>query len=142
MALFEVQLLTADSQVPSRGSEESAGYDIRSVVECTIPPWSRAIIPTGISCRPPVGTYIRIAPRSGLAAKESVDVAAGVVDRDYRGEIKAVLVNNSSQPFCVEKGSRIAQLILEKICHDVTLNVVETLSETERGAGGFGSTGK
>ena len=90
--------------VPSRGTKDSAGLDVRADCDLIIPAGSRAIVPTGLKMRPPVGTYIRIAPRSGLAVKHSIDVGAGVVDRDYTGEIKVVLCNNGQKDFEVRKG--------------------------------------
>ena len=89
-----------------------------------------------------VGTYGRIAPRSGLAVKNGISTGAGVVDRDYTGEVKVVLFNHSENDFEVKVGDRVAQLILEKIVEDAEVVVVESLEESARGAGGFGSTGK
>ena len=98
------------------------------------------MIGTGLAFGIPVGNYGRVAPRSGLAAKNSIDVMAGVIDSDYRGELKVILANLSDTDFQVDEGMRIAQLIIEKYTL-TTLNEVETLDETVRGAGGFGSTG-
>ena len=90
----------------------------------------------------PVGTYGRIAPRSGLAVKNGISTGAGVVDRDYTGEVKVVLFNHGENDFEVKVGDRVAQLILERIVEDAEVVVVESLEESARGAGGFGSTGK
>ena len=95
---------------------------------------------TGIAIACPTGTYGRVAPRSGLAVKKFIDTGAGVIDADYRGEVGVVLFNFSDQDFSVKVGDRIAQLVLEKICMVPAIEV-ETLSDTERGSGGFGSTG-
>ena len=96
------------------------------------------LIPTGWKFKLPPGTYGRIAPRSGLSLK-GIDVGAGVIDRDYRGEIKVLLINNSAQPFAVNKGDRIAQLICEKIVYPYIKE--DILDYTTRGDKGFGSTG-
>ena len=136
-----VQVLNADAKIPIRGSEHAAGYDLYAVEACVIKSGRRAVIPTGIAVKLPPGTYGRIAPRSGLAVKHGIAVGAGVVDPDYTGEIKVVLFNHDSAPYVVRPGYRIAQLILEQC---VTPDVVEvdSLTNTERGHGGFGSTGQ
>lgn len=100
----------------------------------------KAMVPTDLSIACPPGTYARIAPRSGLAVKNFIDVGAGVVDEDYRGPLNVVLFNFGKQDFVIKKGDRIAQLILEKIAMAEVLET-EELDETVRGAGGFGSTG-
>jgi len=99
------------------------------------------LVPTGWAMELPPGCYGRIAPRSGLAARNSIDVAAGVVDPDYRGEVAALLCNNSDEPFRFAQGDRIAQLVAEKY---LPVNAVEVtkLAETKRQGGGFGSTGR
>ena len=105
-----------------------------------IPQGERRVISTGIAIATPAGTYARIAPRSGLAAKHSIDIGAGVIDQDYRGEVKVLLVNNSKHPYPVKPGDRIAQLILEQILLAKPQDT-DTLDETTRGEEGFGSTG-
>merc|ERR1712014_347477 len=100
----------------------------------------KGIVKTGLSVATPDGTYARLAPRSGLVAKKMIHVGAGVVDADYRGEVGVILFNHGSEPFEVKKSDRIAQLILEKIAM-VPCTEVESLEDTTRGAGGFGSTG-
>jgi len=99
------------------------------------------LIPIGIAIKMPDGVYGRVAPRSGLAVKKGIHVGAGVIDPDYRGEIHVLLFNNGKEPFEISIGDRIAQLILEKFeFHEILL--VDSLSnETDRGSGGFGSTG-
>ena len=105
-----------------------------------MPARGKALIGTGLAFSIPVGNYGRIAPRSGLAVKNSIHVGAGVVDADYRGEVKVLLFNHSDVEFSINEGDRIAQMIIEK--YTLTeLAEVENLGETERGAGGFGSTG-
>ena len=105
-----------------------------------MPARGKALVPTDLSIAIPLGTYARIAPRSGLAWKNSIDVGAGVVDYDYRAGIGVILFNHSDSEFTIATGDRIAQLILEKIeIADVV--EVDSLDSTDRGAGGFGSTG-
>lgn len=141
--------------VPSRQKTGDAGYDLYATESVKIKPMSRALVSTGLSIEVPQGYYARIAPRSGLAVKNGIDVLAGVVDSSYRGEVKVVLMNlsidlasmmgltpniaGSSFDFNIKAGDRIAQLIIEKY-HAVDWQEVESLSTTER-TGGFGSTG-
>ena len=133
--------LDPEALLPVRQTEGSVGYDLHSIIDTEIPPRSRKLISTGIKIKIPVGTYGRIAPRSSLACKKFIDVGAGVIDNDYRGEIKVLLINNKDDIFEVRKNDRIAQLIFEK-CITPKLEVVNELDETERNEGGFGSTGK
>ena len=136
-----VKLLSENATVPTKGSPLSAGFDLYASEPTTIGPGERAIVKTDISIKCPEGTYARIAPRSGLAVKKGIDCGAGVVDADYRGPVGVVLFNlDKSNTFEVSKGDRIAQLILEKISM-AGIEQVEDLDATERGAGGFGSTG-
>jgi dUTP pyrophosphatase len=126
---------------PTKGSVKAAGYDLKSAYDCTVPARGKALVDTGIKVQLPEGCYGRIAPRSGLAVKNFIDVGAGVVDEDYRGVIKVVLFNHSDSAFEVKSGDRIAQFICERIYYP-DLEEVKELTETERGEGGFGSTGK
>jgi len=135
-----VKLLTENARVPAIQSKGAAGYDIYSDQKLLLFPSERKLVSTGISLNIPNSYYGRIAPRSSLAVK-GIDVGAGVVDSDYRGEVKVLLINNSKDMFEIKHGDRIAQLILEKIAH-CEIQVVDNLDETERGEGGFGSTGK
>ncbi|KAI9205199.1 dUTPase-like protein [Polychytrium aggregatum] len=135
-----VKKLSKNAQLPKRGSPGAAGYDLYSAASMSIPPRSRAVVPTDIAIALPPGTYGRVAPRSGLAVKHFIDVGAGVVDSDYRGTLGIVLFNFGEQEFKIEQGDRIAQLILEKI-EIADVQEVEELDDTERGEGGFGSTG-
>ena len=105
-----------------------------------MPARGKKLIGTGIAMAIPIGNYGRIAPRSGLAAKHMIDVGAGVIDADYRGEVKVLLFNFGETDFAVSEGDRIAQLIVEKYTQTELVEVTD-LSETERGEGGFGSTG-
>ena len=135
-----IRRLKEEAKIPKRMTEGAAGYDLSSCERTVVPPWGKALIRTGIALRLPNGTYGRIAPRSGLALKHSIAVGAGVIDQDYSGEVGVILFNHSGQDFTVNKGDRIAQLILEEI---KTPEVVELFSmeDTERGMAGFGSTG-
>ena len=128
------------AQLPRRGSPHSAGYDLASTVEVSVPAKGKALVDTGLSVSIPAGHYGRVAPRSGLAVKHFIDVGAGVIDSDYRGPLSVVLFNFGDEPFAVKPGDRIAQLIIEKIEHPEVEEVSE-LDDTVRGAGGFGSTG-
>jgi dUTP pyrophosphatase len=129
---------------PNYETEGAAGMDLRANIEepITLKPLERAIVKTGLFIALPIGFEAQVRPRSGLAAKKGITVlnTPGTVDADYRGEIGVILVNLSNTEFVVKDGERIAQLVIAK--HErVHWTEVETLSETERGAGGFGSTG-
>ena len=126
--------------IPQRSTQGSAGYDISAACYCVIPSKGKGVVQTGLAISLPLGVYARIAPRSGLAVKKFIDVGAGVIDSDYRGEIGVVLFNHSAVDFPVQVGDRIAQLILEKIKTPAVQKVI-VLSATDRGSGGFGSTG-
>lgn len=133
--------LTEGAKAPFRASKDAAGYDLYSNEKVIVNPYQRKLIDTGFSMKIPEGCYGRIAPRSGLAVKKSIDIGAGVIDRDYRGPVKILIINNGRESFHIEKHDRIAQLILER--HIITnVKIVEQLEETERGEGGFGSTGQ
>ncbi|ETW05114.1 hypothetical protein H310_04135 [Aphanomyces invadans] len=136
-----VKKLTAHAIVPCRGSNFAAGFDLSSAYECVIPAHGKGLVKTDIAIAIPPGTYARVAPRSGLSWKNHLDVGAGVIDEDYRGNVGVVMFNHANEDFHVKAGDRIAQLILERIVTHATVEEVEELSETERGEGGFGSTG-
>ena len=131
--------------LPEYQTPLSAGLDIRANLSesITLSPLERAMVPTGLFVELPEGYEMQIRPRSGLAAKHGITVlnSPGTIDADYRGEIKVILVNLSNTPFTIEPGERIAQMIVARY-EQVECQAVESLSETERGAGGFGSTGK
>lgn len=135
-----VKRLRPSALLPVRGSEHAAGFDLAASEPAMVPPGGKAIVKTGLTIAIPEGTYARIAPRSGLAAKRMINCGAGVVDYDYRGEVGVVLFNHGPEAFQVATGDRIAQLILEKVSM-VGCTEVDNLEETTRGAGGFGSTG-
>jgi dUTP diphosphatase len=126
--------------LPRRGSALAAGLDVYSIEALEIGPRQRTMARTGLAVAIPPGFYGRIAPRSGLAAKNGLDVLAGVIDSDYRGEVCCLLYNTSDEPIKLAAGSKICQLIVEQI---ITPDAAwaSDLDETARGAGGFGSTG-
>lgn len=131
--------------LPEYATSLSAGMDLRANVAepMMLAPLQRALVPTGISIELPAGFEAQIRPRSGLAAKNGVTVlnSPGTIDADYRGEIKVILVNLSDQPFTIQPGDRIAQMVVAK--HEkVEWQLSDNLDATERDAGGFGSTGR
>ncbi|GMU86127.1 MAG: deoxyuridine 5'-triphosphate nucleotidohydrolase [Ignavibacteriales bacterium] len=134
-----------DISLPAYQTEGSAGLDIRAAVAApvTILPGEFLRIPTNLAVELPSGYEIQVRPRSGLAAKHGVTVlnAPGTIDSDFRGEIQVILINHGGEPFVIHKGDRIAQLVLAQV---VRMDVAETLSvsDTKRGSGGFGSSGK
>lgn len=135
-----VQKLSPNAVLPTRGTPQAAGYDLSSAHDTVVPARGKAIVKTDLSMKVPEGTYGRIAPRSGLAWKHHIDVGAGVIDADYRGAVGVVLFNHGDKDLVIAQGDRIAQLVLEKIAIAEVVEV-ESLDATERGAGGFGSTG-
>lgn len=130
---------------PSYATPLSAGMDLRASMEQSIilAPLERALVPTGLFVELPEGYEMQIRPRSGLAAKHGITVlnSPGTIDADYRGEIKVILVNLSNNPFEIVPGERIAQAVVAQLAH-IEWEQVEQLGATERGAGGFGSTGR
>lgn len=130
--------------LPQYATALSAGVDVRACIDAPIvlEPLKRALVPTGLFLEIPAGYEVQVRPRSGLAAKKGVTVlnAPGTIDADYRGEVGVILVNLSDQPFTIENGERIAQLVLAR--HEVIeWQEADSLESSERGAGGFGSTG-
>lgn len=142
---MNVQIINKSKHAtPNYETEGAAGMDLRANIDAaiTLKPLERAIVKTGLFIALPVGFEAQVRPRSGLAAKKGITVlnSPGTVDADYRGEIGVILVNLSNDDFVINDGERIAQLIIAK--HErVNWQEVEILSETERGSGGFGSTG-
>lgn len=126
--------------LPKRGSALAAGLDVCGIEELNIPPKQRITARTGLAVAIPPGFYGRVAPRSGLASKNGLDVLAGVIDSDYRGEICVVLYNTGDEPINLAAGSKICQLIIEQIITPEAAWATD-LDDTARGAGGFGSTG-
>jgi dUTP pyrophosphatase len=143
---MKVKIVNKSSfDTPFYATERSAGMDIKANIEepITLQPLQRAMVPTGLYIALPEGTEAQIRPRSGLAAKHGITVlnTPGTIDADYRGEIKVILVNLSNEDFVINPGERIAQMVVARY-EQVEWDAVEVLDETERGAGGFGSTGK
>jgi len=133
-----------DLPLPSYATAQSAGMDLYAAIEAPIvlKAGERAIVPTGIAMALPAEYEAQIRPRSGLAAQNGVTVlnSPGTIDADYRGEVKVILLNTSKEDFTIERGMRIAQMIIARY-EQAQWSVVESLDETQRGAGGFGSTG-
>lgn len=151
--MMKVKLLSPLAKIPTRATPGSAGYDLYACIETEemkILPKNRALVSTKISLQisSNVGDinhgfsncYGRIAPRSGLSLK-GIDICGGVIDSDYRGEIRVIIANNGDEDFVIKSGDRIAQLLLEHI-YTPEIEAVEELGESSRGSGGFGSTGK
>ena len=141
MSVLNFKKLSLYATTPQRAHENDAGLDLFSAVDATLEPWSRSLIATDIAVAIPEGTYGRIAPRSGLALKKCIDVAAGVIDVGYRGNVGVILVNNSHDSFKVNRGDKIAQLIIEKILMLQPKELDELPSLGNRGQDGFGSSG-
>lgn len=160
---LQVKKLSETARLPTRGSDFAAGYDMYASKATTVPARGKVLVSTDISIATPPGTCKsffpnspaslrcavtdteriidgRIAPRSGLAAKHFIDTGAGVIDEDYRGEVKVLLFNHADADFAIAEGDRIAQLVLERIATPAVVEVKE-LAESTRGGGGFGSTG-
>jgi dUTP pyrophosphatase len=133
--------------LPAYQTAEAAGLDLMAAVPAseplTLAPGQYALVPTGLAIALPAGFEAQVRPRSGLAAKHGVTVlnAPGTIDADYRGEIKVILINHGAAPFVIKRGERIAQMVIAPVVQ-AALVPVATLSATDRGAGGFGSTGR
>lgn len=142
MSLFRFAKVISSAVAPTRAECGAAGYDLTACEHKVIPSGKWDKINTGIAVEFPSYCYGRVAPRSGLALKKGISVGAGVIDSSYRGTIQVILFNHGNEDFVVNPGDRIAQLIFEKIytpeLEEVT---IETLTTTDRGTGGFGSTG-
>lgn len=142
--IVSIQLETGAS-APVYGSSQAAGADIRAWLpggELTIAPGTHVLVPTGIRMALPAGYEAQVRPRSGLAAKFGVTVlnSPGTIDADYRGEVKVILINHGSEPFVIHDGDRIAQMVVSRY-EQCTFAEASALDDTDRGAGGFGSTG-
>ena len=138
--VLRVKRLTTTAKIPTRGSEHAAGLDLYADESSAVQPGEWAVIGTGIALAIPPGHVGLIWPRSGLAVRYAIDVLAGVLDSDYRGEVRVALVNHGLLHFQVSPGERIAQLLIQPI---TMLDPVEAeLDDTSRGQSGFGSTGK
>lgn len=143
---MEIKIVNKSSHpLPTYGTEASAGVDLRANISdsITLKPLERTLVKTGLFIELPIGYEAQVRPRSGLAFKNGVTVlnTPGTIDADYRGEIGVILVNLSNENFTIENGERVAQMVIAK--HEqANWKLVEELSDTDRGAGGFGSTGK
>lgn len=140
---LQIALINNDATAPTYAREDDAGMDLRSSVDAVLPAGGRALIGTGIAIALPKGYVGLVHPRSGLAAKHGITVlnAPGTIDSGYRGEVKVILLNTGDEEFQINKGDRISQLVIQRVEH-LPIQVVDALSEeTERGSGGFGSTG-
>ncbi len=136
----------SDNNLPDYETASSAGMDLRAYLPegpITLKPMQRMLIPTGLFMEIPEGYEGQVRPRSGLAIKSGITVlnTPGTIDADYRGEVKIILINLSDSDFVINSGDRVAQIVFAK-CEQMEVVNVETLSDTERGAGGFGHTGR
>jgi len=140
-SIIKFKKLSSHALIPARGSPLAAGFDLFSAHETTIKAGGHGLVKTDIAVQLPYGSYGRVAPRSGLAYKKFINIGAGVVDVDYRGNVGVVVFNHYHEDFVVKYGDRVAQLVIEKIFMPSVV-VTDELTDTERGAGGYGSTGK
>jgi len=138
-AAIQVMKIAAKATLPSRGSRASAGHDLYALEDVLIPARGQKLVGTGIAIGIPQGTCARIAPRSGLAYKESIGIGGGVIDVDYTGEVKVIMMNHGKKGYQVQEGDRIAQMIIEKMDTSDMMEV-DNLQVTDRGSKGFGST--
>lgn len=127
--------------LPEYGTASAAGADLRASEPLVIAPGARAAVPTGLRLAIPEGRVGLVWPRSGLAVRHGIDTLAGVIDSDYRGEVKVVLVNHGDEPFAIAKGDRVAQLLIQRV-ERAAFRASDHIAETGRGSGGFGSTGR
>ena len=141
---MNVRIITKSGQLPAYETDGSAGMDLRAYLEepVTLAPMGRALIPTGLHLAVPQGYEAQVRARSGLAVKHGIGLVNGIgtIDSDYRGEVKVALINWGSEPFTIENGDRIAQLVIAAY-ERVNWEETDSLDETERGIGGFGHTG-
>lgn len=137
--VVKYQLTSLFAKVPRKASDGAAGYDLFAPYRETIAPRTHKCVSLGLKLELPVGTYGRIAPRSGFAANFGVDIGGGVIDADFRGEVRVLVFNHGENPICFDQGTSIAQLIVEEI-RSVEFKEVGELTFTKRGVGGFGST--
>ena len=141
MDIITVKRVSDNAVLPTKSNDDDAGWDLYASESVSIMPNSRTLVGTSVSMALSSGSVGLIWPRSGLAVKKGLDVFAGVIDAGYRGEIKVCLFNSSDETVEITEGDRIAQLLIQKI-NNVTFKESETLSDTLRGRGGFGSSGK
>jgi len=134
-------LVGAGGSLPEYASAGSAGADLRASEAALVPPGGRVAVPTALRLQIPPGHAGLVWPRSGLAVRHGIDTLAGVIDSDYRGEVRVVLVNHGEEPFRVSPGDRVAQLLVQRV-ERAAFVAVSSVEVTGRGAGGFGSTGR
>jgi dUTP pyrophosphatase len=141
--LVRVKVLSPEAQIPTKARTGDVAFDLYSTVSHTLAPGERFAVPIGISLEIPVGYEGQVRPRSGLALSDGVTVlnSPGTIDSGYRGEVRCTLINHSNTPFMIERGMRVAQLAIRPV-PKVRLLEVDELTSTERGEGGFGSTGR
>tara|TARA_R110000850_G_scaffold24625_6_gene71898 strand:- start:751 stop:1182 length:432 start_codon:yes stop_codon:yes gene_type:complete len=135
--MININVINMKAKIPTRGSDESAGLDLHTVESVTIPPGHRALLKTGLAMSMPRGYVGLIWPRSKLAAKMGIDVLAGVVDSDYRGELHVSLLNTGLDPVEIQTGDKVAQLIIQKHYADMEISIVDDLDRTSRGSDGI-----
>ena len=146
MTLIELKIINqSDNPLPRYATNGSSGMDMLAwlFADLVLAPMERALIPTGLFIELPEGFEIQVRPRSGLAIKQGLTClnSPGTVDSDYRGELKVILINLSNEPQTIKSGDRIAQMVLQRV-EKINWQTVDSITETERGAGGFGHTGK
>jgi len=139
--ILKIKKLTSDAKLPSYAHHGDAGLDLYSAEDKIIKPNERAVIKTGLAMELPHGHAGLVWDKSGLAAKNGLKVLGGVVDCNYRGEVMVLIMNLSNKDYEAKKGEKIAQMLIQKVEH-MEIEEVKELSDTTRGAGGFGSTGK
>lgn len=140
--VVKLKLLHPATQLPRYAHEGDSGADLYSTIDYSLEPLERKAIPTGLSAEVPQGFELQVRPKSGLALNHGITVlnTPGTIDYGYRGEIKVILINLSSEPYHIKAGDKIAQLVLASVAY-AEFQLVEQLSQTQRGSGGFGSTG-
>ena len=134
-------LVDAGGSLPEYASEGAAGADLRASEALEIAPGGRAAVPTGVRLQIPPGHVGLVWPRSGLAVRHGIDTLAGVIDSDYRGEVRVVLVNHGHEPFRIAPGDRVAQILVQRV-ERAAFTAAAQIDDTDRGGGGFGSTGR
>lgn len=142
--MFKVCKITNEARIPTKNSQHAAGYDIYCHHDVVLPAKNKTMIPTGLIMEIPEGYYGKLESRSSVAWNGHTSIGAGVIDSDYRGEVKVIIFNHSDQDYHIKSGDRIAQLIILKHENFVVTEVDDTgiLTNTSRGSGGFGSTGR
>lgn len=139
--IIRFKLLSPDAKLPQYAHADDAGFDIFSIESANLEPGQKHVFKTGLTSQIPQGWFVSFRDKSGLAAKHGLHTMGGVIDAGYRGEWGVILVNNGQEPVAIEKGDKVAQGILQP-AEQAMIEQVEELSGTERGDGGFGSTGK